>query len=100
MAGGRAARGAAPLAAGVAPGESLVGGGTFPGVRLPAAVLRIEAGDEAEAWMAELRAHDPPVVARGRKGRILIDLRAVAPEEDAVVASALISLGQTGGEVR
>ncbi|MDE2974632.1 MAG: L-seryl-tRNA(Sec) selenium transferase [Gemmatimonadota bacterium] len=100
VAGGRAARGAAPLAAGVVPGESLVGGGTFPGVRLPAAVLRIEAGDEAEAWMAELRAHDPPVVARGRKGRILIDLRAVAPEEDAVVTSALISLGRTGEEAR
>ncbi|MDE2762639.1 MAG: L-seryl-tRNA(Sec) selenium transferase [Gemmatimonadota bacterium] len=94
----RAARGAAPLAADVVQGESLVGGGTFPDARLPTAVLRIRAGDEAEAWMAELRAHDPPVVARSREGRILIDLRAVAPEEEAALVSALAVLGRTGAE--
>ena len=98
--GRRAARGAAPLEADVAPGESLVGGGTFPDARLPTAVLEIRAGDAAETWMAALRAHDPPVVARSRQGRIVIDLRTVAPEEEAAVASALASLGGAGGEVR
>ena len=100
VAGGRVARGDAPLVADVAPGESLVGGGTFPDARLPTAVLGIEAGDDAEAWMAALRAHDPPVVARSREGRILVDLRTVAPEEDAALASALASLGRRGGVVR
>ena len=98
VAGRRAARGSAPLAADVVQGESLVGGGTFPDARLPTAVLRIRAGEEAEAWMAELRAHDPPVVARSREGRILIDLRAVAPEEEAALVSALAVLGRTSAE--
>ena len=100
VAGLRASQGTAPLEADVAPGESLVGGGTFPDARLPTAVLRINAGDEAEAWMAVLRAHDPPVVARSREGRILLDLRTVAPEEEAAVASALAALGRGSGEVR
>ena len=96
--GRRGARGAAPLAADVVQGESLVGGGTFPDARLPTAVVRIEAGDEAEAWMAALRAHDPPVVARNREGRILIDLRTVAQEEEAALVSALASLESASGE--
>ena len=92
VAGLRAARGAGPLAADVVPGESLVGGGTFPDARLPTAVLRIHAGDGTETRMAALRAHDPPVVARSRDGWILVDLRTVAPEEEAALASALASL--------
>ncbi len=98
--GRRGARGDAPLAAEVVPGESLVGGGTFPDARLPTAVVRIEAGEEAEAWMTALRAHDPPVVARNREGRILIDLRTVAPEEEAALVLALASLGRASGEGR
>lgn len=88
----RARRGASPLACGVVRGRSLVGGGAFPDTRLPTAVLEIRAGGEAGIWMAALRAHDTPVIARRRKGRILLDMRTVAPEEDEVVASALASL--------
>ena len=77
--------------AGVETGSSLVGGGTFPGTRLPTALLVVRAGDAAEAWLAALRSHDPPVVARSRKGRVVLDLRTVPPDEDAVVASALAS---------
>ena len=99
VAGRRAEAGAPPLAADVVPGESLVGGGTLPGARLPTAVVGIEAGDGTEAWMAALRAHDPPVVARSREGRILVDPRTVAPGEEAALVSALASLGRSGGEV-
>lgn len=73
--------------------ESLVGGGTFPDARIPSAAISLGAGDEAEAWLARLRAHDPPLIARRKKGRLVLDLRTVAPEEDAAVAAALAALG-------
>ena len=83
----------AGLGAEIAEGWSLVGGGTFPDARLPSAVIRLDAGEDADAWLAVLRAHDPPVVARSRKGQVVIDLRTVAPREDGIVAAALRSIG-------
>ena len=80
-------------AAEIAEGWSLVGGGTYPDARLPSAVIRLDAGEDADAWLAVLRAHDPPVVARSRKGQVVIDLRTVAPHEDGIVAAALRSIG-------
>jgi len=44
-----------------------------------------------------LRAHDPPVIARSRKGRVILDLRTIAVEEEGAVLSALASVGGTGG---
>ena len=82
------------LRAEVVAGESLVGGGTFPDARIPSAMISLGAGEEAERWLARLRAHTPPVIARRRKGRIALDLRTVAPEEDGVVAAALAALGE------
>ncbi|MYH52251.1 MAG: L-seryl-tRNA(Sec) selenium transferase, partial [Gemmatimonadetes bacterium] len=96
VAGQRADRGAAPLAAVVSRGRSVVGGGTFPDARLATAVLEVDAGDAAERWMAALRAHDPPVVARSRQGRILLDLRTIAPDEEEAVVAALASLEGAG----
>ncbi len=83
------------LRAEVVAGESLVGGGTFPDARIPSAMISLGAGEEAERWLARLRAHTPPVIARRRRGRIVLDLRTVAPEEDSVVAAALAALGES-----
>lgn len=84
----------------VEPGESLVGGGTFPGTRIPTTLLVIRTDDATEAWLAALRSHDPPIVARGRKGRVVLDLRTVPPDQDATLAAALASaaarLGRPG----
>ena len=38
---------------------------------------------------ARLRAGDPPVVARAERGRVVLDLRTVPPEQDGLVADAL-----------
>ena len=92
VAGSRAERGAEPLHLEVVRGQSLVGGGTFPDARLPTAVLRIEAGAAAERWMAALRAHAPPIVARSRQDRILIDFRTVVGGGDFIVMAALSEL--------
>ena len=97
-AGMRAELGVEPLRIRVVRGQSLVGGGTFPDVRLPTAVLRLEAGDAAERWMAALRAHHPPIVARSRQGRILFDLRTLGEGGAIVLSAALSDLdAETGG---
>ncbi len=74
--------------------ESLVGGGTFPDARIPSAGISLGAGDQAEAWLDRLRAYAPPVIARRRKRRLIVDLRTVAPEEDALVVGAIASLSE------
>jgi L-seryl-tRNA(Ser) seleniumtransferase len=45
--------------------------------------------------LARLRASDPPIVARIETDRVLIDLRTVFPEQDDVVAGALIGIAKS-----
>ncbi|OBH30796.1 L-seryl-tRNA(Sec) selenium transferase [Mycobacterium sp. E1319] len=61
-----------------------VGGGGAPGVALPSAAVSLP-----EPYAAALRAGDPPVVGRLEGGRCLLDLRTVAPEDDALLAAAV-----------
>ena len=86
----------------VADGSSVIGGGTFPGVELPGPTVRVApaAGDErdASALAAALRGGDPPVVARVEDGELVLDLRTVAPDDDAVLDRRLREvLGGAGG---
>ena len=64
--------------------DAVPGAGSAPGTIIPSAGVRV-AGDR----LAALRAHDPPVIARARDGATVLDLRAVEPADDAVVAAAL-----------
>jgi L-seryl-tRNA(Ser) seleniumtransferase len=69
--------------------EGLVGGGAAPERRLESRGVSIgptarSAGDVA----ARMLAASPPVVARTRESKVLIDLRTVFPEEDAAVVEA------------
>ncbi len=73
----------------VVPGESLIGGGTFPGARLPSALVRARAGSATARLAAALRARSPPVVSRTAANAVLLDLRTVEPEEDGTVVRAL-----------
>lgn len=61
-----------------------VGGGGAPGVALPSAAVSLP-----ESCAAALRAGSPPVVGRLEGGRCLLDLRTVAPEDDALLAAAV-----------
>jgi hypothetical protein len=38
----------------------------------------------------------PPIVARVEGDRVLLDLRSIQPDEDALVAAALAALAPTG----
>lgn len=70
--------------------RSLVGGGTTPGASLPgfAVALRHPTMTESDLSGA-LRRLDPPVIARTRRGRVLLDLRTVAREDDATLRRLL-----------
>ncbi|WP_374024057.1 L-seryl-tRNA(Sec) selenium transferase [Mycobacterium sp. HNNTM2301] len=80
---------AASLAAALPGAEAVdcvaaVGGGGAPDVRLPSAAVSLP-----ESYAAALRAASPPVVGRLEAGRCLLDLRTVAPEDDALLAAAV-----------
>ena len=64
--------------------DAVAGGGTLPGRTIPSAGVAV-AGDRR----AELRAADPPIVARVREGRTVLDLRTVDPADDAHIAAVL-----------
>ena len=72
-------------------GESVVGGGTYPGAKLQTYVLEIgpEAGP-AKSLADRLRAGDPPVIARVDDDRLVLDVRTITPEEEGELADRLV----------
>lgn len=67
--------------------EAVVGGGGAPGVRLPSAAVGLPAG-----CADTLRRCATPVVGRVDAGRCLLDLRSVAPDDDDLVARAVLGV--------
>jgi L-seryl-tRNA(Ser) seleniumtransferase len=90
-AGALAARVAAPkLKIEVVDGESILGGGAAPSSVLPTRLLALTCeGLSADELASRLRDSEPPVIVRVEEGRVLLDLRAVFPEQDAALAAAL-----------
>jgi L-seryl-tRNA(Ser) seleniumtransferase len=71
-------------------GASTVGGGSAPGSALPTRLIAVEVeGMSASSLESQLRHGKPPVVARIAGGRVVIDLRTVNEEDDAVLASVI-----------
>jgi len=78
-------------------GESVIGGGAAPSAVLPTRLLAITSeAKSADELSSILRASDPPIIARVEEGRVLLDLRTVLPEQDAIVTSALQSMFRNG----
>jgi L-seryl-tRNA(Ser) seleniumtransferase len=74
----------------VVDGESVIGGGAAPSSVLPTRLLAVTCSDlSADELAARLRASDPPIVARVEEGRVLLDLRTVFVEQEALIATAL-----------
>ena len=71
-------------------GFSTTGGGSAPTSRIPSVLLEVAPRARAVAAVRKaLIDGDPPVVARVEEDRLVLDLRTVAPEQDATVAEAL-----------
>ncbi|WP_308164574.1 L-seryl-tRNA(Sec) selenium transferase [Nonomuraea sediminis] len=61
-----------------------VGGGGAPGVELPSAGIAVD-----QELAVRLRRGDPAVVGRVTGGRLVLDLRAVDPGQDEIIAAAV-----------
>jgi L-seryl-tRNA(Ser) seleniumtransferase len=78
------------LSGAVVTSQAAFGGGTSPEKLFESRALELRhARASAEALASRLRAGKPPIVARVEEGRVLLDLRSIAPEEDAIVTDAL-----------
>lgn len=66
--------------------DALPGAGSAPGVTMPSYGVELDGN-----LLAALRRHDPPVIARSRDDRTMLDLRSVAPADDDVIVAALTS---------
>jgi len=70
--------------------ESAVGGGAAPTAGIPTVAVALETGpDGAQRLAARLRSGSPPVVARLSEGRLLLDLRTVAEQDEGPLLEAL-----------
>jgi L-seryl-tRNA(Ser) seleniumtransferase len=77
---------------GLMSGSSAVGGGSAPGVELSTVLVSLEyPGLSANQLEQRLRAQDPPVVARIEHGRVVLDLRTVADDQDEVLGHRLLA---------
>ena len=71
-------------------GFSTVGGGSAPGSALATALVAVSHTSMSATHLeARLRGSTPPVVARIQEGRVVLDLRTVAPEDDATLGQVL-----------
>lgn len=68
--------------------ESTVGGGAFPGARIPSFAVTI--GGDVTALEARLRQHALPIIGVIRDGRLRLDLRSVPESQDAALGQRLL----------
>jgi L-seryl-tRNA(Ser) seleniumtransferase len=73
-------------------GFSLAGGGSTPDQSLPSKIIRVSSAKYPAAKLEQrLRrpANGVPVVARVEENRVILDLRAVFPEQEPQLAASL-----------
>ena len=71
-------------------GESEVGGGSFPGAKLPTWLVRLTADRlTADGLASRLRSSEPPVIARIADGRVVLDARTIFPNQVEAAARAV-----------
>ena len=70
--------------------ESTIGGGSLPEETQPSRAVALSASGGASETAARLRVSDPPVIARVTAGRVALDLRAVLPEDDLLLAESVV----------
>jgi L-seryl-tRNA(Ser) seleniumtransferase len=74
-------------------GVSAVGGGSAPGVELPTWLVSVaRQGTTADHLANRLRQLTPPIIARVQNDRIVLDLRTVFPEQDALLIQLIRNL--------
>lgn len=83
------------LRVGLEAGASVIGGGSAPEVQLPTVLVTLEDDRLSAASLEELlRGFRIPIITRTERNRVMIDLRTVAPGEEAVILEAIAVLAQ------
>jgi L-seryl-tRNA(Ser) seleniumtransferase len=82
--------------------DAAVGGGGGPGVKLPSAALSLpeRLAHELRSGAAVHRGDVPAVIGRIEGGRLLLDLRAVAPADDGRLAAAVLAAARADAASR
>lgn len=81
------------LGATIEEGESVIGGGSAPEVRLPTSLVAVTSERISAAAIEErLRRHATPIIVRAERDRVLIDLRTVASAEESIITEALAEI--------
>jgi L-seryl-tRNA(Ser) seleniumtransferase len=68
--------------------RSAIGGGSLPGQTQPSWAVALDS-DSPDSLAAALRKADPPIISRIEDGRVLLDLRAILPEQDDLLELAV-----------
>jgi L-seryl-tRNA(Ser) seleniumtransferase len=86
------------VSASVVAAEGAVGGGGAPGVTLPGAAIALPAGLAAPLRRGDpvRRGTVPAVVGRIERGRLLLDLRSVDPDDDERLVAAVLTASTPG----
>ncbi|HXU39844.1 MAG TPA: L-seryl-tRNA(Sec) selenium transferase [Blastocatellia bacterium] len=80
-------------------GSSVIGGGSAPEVKLPTVLVTMKAAEMSAASLEErLRGSRIPIITRTERDRVMIDLRTVSIEEEAIILEALAGLAQPARE--
>ncbi len=70
--------------------RSVIGGGSAPGATLASRAMAVSSAEMgADAIAKKLREWETPIIARVEEGRVLLDLRTVELEKDAVLVKAV-----------
>jgi len=78
---------------------SRAGSGSAPEMPIPTRVVTLRVRDPGpDAFLAWLREHDPPVFARIREDRVVLDPRTLLPGDEEIVADAVANAAKRGGE--
>ena len=74
--------------------RSVIGGGSAPGATLASRALAVSSREMgADVIARKLREWETPIITRVEDGKVLLDLRTVAREQDSVVVAALEDIG-------
>ena len=74
-------------------GTSQVGSGSVPAEMMPTRLLSVKpVSMTAEVLARKLRHYSPPIFTRIHQEAVLFDFRTIQPDEDAVVAKALLDI--------
>lgn len=70
-------------------GSSQAGGGSLPGVEIPTVLVVAKTVEPVHELETSLRGHDPPVMVRVHNGELLLDPRALWPDDIDIIERAL-----------